>query len=453
MKILVTGATGFIGKCLLPVLKEAGHEIVVLTRDVERAVTRLPVLCRIVAWDPAILESPAEALEGIDAVVHLAGENIATRWTDSKKKELERSRILPLHHLIQAFKNINTKPKVLISMSGVGLYGHHRSRELDESTSPGEGFLSELCRRWESEALEAQALGIRTVVLRTGVVLGADGGAMQYLLPLFRMGLGGKCGNGKQWMSWIHARDLARMILHVMETDSLQGPVNAVSPEPVTNSSFTNDFGKAVHRPVWFAVPRVVLKFLMGESAAVVLDSAKVSSKKITDSGFKFQHSSINAALQNLCDVRTHELVMEQWVPQPIETIFKFYCEAKNLETLTPPHLNFEVTAQSTPEIGEGTRINYRLSLHEVPFRWQSVIMDWHPPHRFSDIQVVGPYWLWHHTHDFIEQDGGTLIRDRAIYRLPFWTPGDVLGHPWVRKDLENIFQYRWNKTRELFGE
>lgn len=453
MKILVTGATGFIGRNLLPVLKEAGHDIVVLTRDVEKAVTRLPVLCRIVGWDPALLEPPEGSLDGVEAVVHLAGENIATRWTESKKVELERSRILSTHHIVQALKKMPNPPKVMVSISGIGFYGHQRSTELEESAPAGTGFLADLCRRWETEALEAQQLGIRTVVLRTGVVLGTDGGALQYLLPLFRMGLGGRCGSGKQWMSWIHVSDLARMILHALDSEALEGPVNAASPEPVTNKEFTRALGHAVHRPTWCFVPGVFLKILLGEAAGVVLDSIRVVPNKIRESGFDFEFSGIDSVFQNLCDVCTHELVMEQWVPQPIDTIFKFYSEAKNLETLTPPHLNFKVTAQSTPAIQEGTRINYRLTLHGIPFRWQSMIMDWHPPRRFSDIQVVGPYWLWHHTHDFIEEDGGTLIRDRAVYRLPFWTPGDLLGHPFVRRDLESIFQYRWNKTRELFGE
>jgi len=453
MKILVTGATGFIGRHLLPVLKEAGHEIVVLTRNADQAVTRLPVVCRIVAWDPASLEPPPEAFEGVEAVVNLAGENIATRWTDSKKAELERSRILSTHHLVQTFKIMANPPKVLVSVSGVGFYGHQRSAELDESAPSGTGYLADLCRRWEAEALEAQTLGTRTVVLRTAMVLGTDGGAMQYMLPAFRMGLGGRVGNGRQWMTWIHIRDLAHMILHAINTETLQGPVNAVAPQAVTNGEFTRVLGGAVRRPTLFFQPAFVLRLLFGEMAQVMLASTKAVPKKIRDSGFEFEFSEVGAALQNLCNVQTHELVMEQWVPQSIETIFDFYSEARNLESLTPPHLNFEVTAQSTSKIQEGTRINYRLSLHGIRFRWQSLIMDWHPPRRFSDIQIVGPYWLWHHTHDFVEMDGGTVIRDRAVYRLPFWTLGDILGHSLVRRDLEKVFQYRWNKTRELFGE
>lgn len=344
MKILVAGATGFIGRYLLPILKEAGHDIVILTRDAEKAVTRLPVLCRIVAWDPSRLPPPLKALEGVDAVVNLSGENIASRWTKSQKAELERSRILSTRQLIQAFKKMPHPPKVLVTMSGVGLYGHQRSEELDESVSVGKGFLAGLCQRWEVEANEAQKLGIRTVILRAGVVLGTDGGAMQYLLPLFRMGLGGKCGNGKQWMSWIHARDLARMVACALNTDTLQGPVNAVSPNPVTNAEFTSALGRAVNRPTWFSVPGVVLKMTMGASAKVVLDSAKAMPVKIRETRFEFEYPNIDAALQSLCDVYTHEMVMEQWVPQPIEIIFKYYSEARNLETLTPPHLNFEST-------------------------------------------------------------------------------------------------------------
>lgn len=453
MKILVTGATGFVGQHLLPLLAEAGHELLVLTRDPERAVVRLPVVCRRFKWDSSLLEPPEEALDGVEAVLNLAGENIAARWTESKKTELERSRVLSTHQLVKAMEAMNPRPKVFISCSGVGYYGDRKAQELDESTLAGDGVLAGICRKWEEEAMKASALGVRTVILRIATVLGNDGGAMQYMIPAFRLFLGGRSGSGKQWMSWIHVRDLARLIVHALDTESLNGPVNACSPEPVTNAEFTETLAKALGRPAFLSMPGPVLKRVLGDLAEVLLASQKALPKKAQSCGFQFEYPDVESALANLCDVRTHELRMEQWVPQPMDTIFEFYSDAKNLEVLTPPFLNFEVTGQSTREVGEGTRINYRLTLYGITFRWQSIIMDWRPKQRFSDIQTVGPYWLWHHTHDFYEKDGGTVIRDRAVYRVPFWTIGDLVIHPFVRRDLEKIFAFRWRKTRDLFGE
>ncbi len=452
MKVLVTGATGFIGKQLLLHLRDRGHEVVVLTRQPDRAGVRLPVFCRVFLWDGSFLEPPHEAFEGVDAVVHLAGENIIGRWTRTRKEELRRSRLLSTRQLVSAFQGLEKKPKVFVCASGVGYYGDQPSAELDESAPSGEGFLADLCRKWEAEALQAETIGIRTTPLRIGVVLGSEGGALKRMLPPFRLGLGGALGRGKQWMSWIHERDLVGLILHAIENPEVTGPVNAVSPNPVTNADFARALARAVHRPAFLNVPALVVKLLLGEVAEVVLSGQKVLPKKALDTGYTFHHPELSSALSTLCDRVAHELLVEQWVPQPLDKVFAFFSDTKNLELLTPPRLGFEVTGQSTTALQEGTRINYRLQLHGVPFRWQSVIMDWRPGDRFSDIQVLGPYSLWHHTHEFVEKDGGTLIRDRAVYRIPLGVPGDVLLHSHIRKDLEDIFIFRWHKVQALLG-
>ena len=453
MKILITGATGFIGRHLILYLREQGHNIVALTRDSETAPVRLPVACPVFSWPDASQPPPGEAFAGVDAVIHLAGKNILGRWTAKVKQEIVRSRVESTLQLIAAMRDLPQKPAVMISMSGTGFYGDRGEEMLDESAAPGKGFFTELCQQWEQAGRGAEKLGIRTVQLRTGMVLGHDGGAMRAMLPPFRMGLGGRIGSGRQWMSWIHVRDLAGLMLHAIENESIAGPVNAVSPHPVTNADFTRTLGKVLKRPTVFPVPGLVLSLLLGEAGRVALDSQRVVCRKAIDAGYEFKFPDLQEALADVCEQEDHVLLMEQWVPRPVDEVFSFFSDAYNLEQITPPHLKFKVLGQSTEALQEGTLINYKLQLHGIPFRWQSLIHDWHPVTSFSDSQMRGPYKKWHHTHTFIEQDGGTLIRDHALYRIPFGVPGDAVAYPFVKKDLEKIFSYRYARVRELFGE
>jgi len=451
MKILITGATGFVGRQVVLHLRDRGHEIVVLTRDAEKAPVRLPMACPVFSWPNVDQSPPREAFAGVDAVVHLAGENIINRWTASRKKKIIKSRVESTRQLVTAMQNLDRQPKVFVCASAIGYYGDRGDESLDESSDPGEGFLSDLCRQWEEAASPAEESGIRVVSLRIGVVLGHDGGALQPMLPPFRLGLGGKVGSGRQWMSWIHVRDLAGLVLHAIETESVKGPLNAVSPQPVPNVEFTQTLAAVLKRPHLFPVPGFILKILMGEAAQVVLTSQRVIARKAD--GYEFVFPELNAAFEDICGREDHELLLEQWVPRPIDEVFGFFSDAKNLELLTPPHLKFKVLNSSTDSLQAGTLIDYKLQLHGIPFRWQSLIGEWNPSTHFSDTQMRGPYKKWHHTHTFFEQDGGTLIRDHALYRLPFGVLGDTVSYYFVKKDLEKIFSYRIAKTRELFGE
>jgi uncharacterized protein (TIGR01777 family) len=434
MKILITGATGFVGRQVILHLRDRGHAIVVLTRDSEKAPVRLPIACPVFSWQGGDQPPPQEAFEGVDAVVHLAGENIINRWTPSRKKEIIKSRVESTRQLVRAMQNLDHQPKVFVCASAIGYYGDRGDESLDESAEPG-----------------AEESGIRVVSLRIGVVLGHDGGALLPMLPPFRLGLGGKVGSGKQWMSWIHVRDLAGLVLHAIETDSMKGPVNAVSPQPVPNAEFTQTLAAVLKRPHLFPIPGFVLKIIMGEASQVVLTSQRVTAGKAA--GYEFVFPELKKALEEICGREDHELLLEQWVPRPMDEVFGFFSNAQNLEVLTPPHLKFKVLSSSTDSLQAGTLIDYKLQLHGIPFRWQSLIGEWNPVTHFSDTQMRGPYKRWFHTHTFIEQDGGTLIRDHALYRLPFGVPGDTVGYFLVKRDLEKIFSYRIAKTRELFGE
>ena len=450
MKILVTGATGFIGRTTVLFLRDRGHEIVVLTRDSDKAVVRLPIACPVFSWKGEG-PPPDKAFAGVEAVVHLAGENLINRWTPSRKRKIIKSRTESTRQLVAAMQKLDHPPKVFVCASAIGYYGDRGDELLGESSGPGKGFLPELCQRWEEAARQAEEQGMRVVSLRIGMVLGHDGGALQPMLPPFRMGFGGKVGSGRQWMSWIHVRDLAGLILHAIETESMQGSVNAVSPHPATNVVFTQTLAMVLKRPHMFAVPGSILRFIMGETSQVVLTSQRVRAPQ--EAGYQFMFPELKEALEDICNKEDHELLMEQWIPRPIEEAFAFFGDARNLELLTPPHLRFKVLRSSTDPLQAGTLIDYKLQLHGIPFRWQSLIGEWNPPTNFSDTQIRGPYKKWHHTHTFIKKDGGTLIRDHALYRLPFGVPGDAVAYYFVKKDLEKIFTYRFTKVRELFGE
>lgn len=243
---------------------------------------------------------PAEALTDADAIVHLAGEPIAQRWTPEAKRRIRSSRVEGTQQLVQALASLERRPAVLICASAVGFYGLRGDEVLAESSPPGEGFLPELCVEWEKAAGLAEALGVRVVSIRTGVALGTEGGALAKMLGPFRWGLGGRLGSGRQWMSWIHVADLVRLIRFALAHDELHGPVNAVSPHPVTNAEFTEALGAVLRRPVIFPVPAAALQVLFGEMAEVLLGSQRVLPKAAESAGFGFEYPRLDAALKQL---------------------------------------------------------------------------------------------------------------------------------------------------------
>jgi len=452
MKILITGATGLVGKNLLPLLKDNGHEVIALTRNTDTAGVRLPIVCQIIQWDSTFHILLPNFPENIDAVIHLCGEGIANgRWTRKRKQAIYDSRVLSTRNLLNLFSKSKSLPKVWISASAIGYYKNSNHSALEETSPPGDDFLANVCKDWETETFKADALGIRTVALRLGIILGHDGGITAKMLPPFRMGLGGPLGKGDSWMSWIHVRDVVGLIFDALENPSYRGPINAVSPHPVKNSEFTRILAGVLKRPAFFNIPAFVLKFIFGEMSQLLLVSQNVSAQKAFGLGYKFVYPKLKIALKVICDQAGHKLITEQWVPQPIDKVFEFFSDPKNLELLTPGFLHFKIVKGSHPKAQEGTVVDYRLKLHSVPLRWQSQITGWVPDKRFSDLQTQGPYTFWHHIHDFYESKGGTVIRDNVTYKLPGWVPGDILAHAYVKKDLEKIFIFRRQQIEKLF--
>jgi uncharacterized protein (TIGR01777 family) len=296
MNILVTGSSGLIGSALTGKLTAAGHDVTRLVRSSGAAEHRQ------IRWDPAAGELDAESLEGFDAVVHLAGESVAAgRWTAAKKERIRSSRVQGTRLLAQTLGRLSRPPRVLVSASAIGYYGHRGDDALDEESPPGSGFLAQVCREWEAAADPARGAGIRVVHPRIGLVLSASGGALAKMLPLFRLGLGGPLGSGRQYVSWITLDDLVAAICHSIATDSLSGPVNAVAPEPATNRQFARALGRALRRPARLPAPAFALRAMLGPMAdELLLSSTRVIPRKLTDSGFAFDEPDLELALERL---------------------------------------------------------------------------------------------------------------------------------------------------------
>ncbi len=292
MKILVTGATGLVGRALVPFLAGGGHEVVRLGRSTPGAGD--------LRWNPDAGALEAEALEGFDGVVHLAGENIASgRWNAAKKRRIKQSRVGGTLLLARTLAGLERPPQVLVSASAVGFYGDRGDEELTEQSPAGSGFLSEVCREWEAATEAAAGKGIRVVHARLGVVLSKDDGALARMLTPFRLGAGGIVGNGRQYMSWITRDDTAAAIGHLLTTESAAGPVNVVAPAPVTNREFTATLGRVLRRPAVFPLPGFVARLVFGEMAdALLLASTRVKPAKLLDSGNVFRHGSLEDGLR-----------------------------------------------------------------------------------------------------------------------------------------------------------
>jgi len=293
MNILITGGTGFIGSALCSRLLDAQHHLVVLSRHPEK------------------IQSPVQRIASLsdltdemifDAVINLAGEPIVEkRWSDRQKQRILSSRLDTTQALIEYFARIEPKPKVFISGSAIGYYGTGRTNDpIDETGVGDDSFSSQICRQWEAIALQAQPLGIRTCLLRTGIVLG-NGGALGKMLGPFKLGAGGRMGQGTQWMSWIHINDLIGIILHCIEHDGIEGPVNGTSPHPVTNQQFTKTLGKVLNRPTFFPMPGAVIKLLMGQMGEeLLLTGKKILPKKIQEAGYAFEYENLEQALADV---------------------------------------------------------------------------------------------------------------------------------------------------------
>lgn len=297
-RITVTGATGLIGRRLVGELLERGWEVTILSREPERAHLALGDV-QAYGWDPIEEVAPEQALSGRDAVAHLAGEPVSQRWTPTARQAIRDSRVEGTEHLVAGLRDAEPRPRVLVSSSATGYYGPHGAEPIDEEAPPGGDFLAEICAAWEHAAGRAQELGIRVVLVRTGVVLDRAGGALAKMLLPFQLGLGGPIAGGRQYMPWIHAEDVVGMMLAALDDERWSGPVNATAPVPVTNRDFSRALGRALRRPALLPLPGLALRLLYGEMAEIVTTGARVVPARPLMLGYEHRHPDLDEALRS----------------------------------------------------------------------------------------------------------------------------------------------------------
>ncbi|MGC4096615.1 MAG: TIGR01777 family oxidoreductase [Nitrospira sp.] len=301
MNIVITGGTGFIGRALCAALSRDGHHMIVLTRNSRSASSIFENNILPVEWNGRDIGPLEQALEGADAIINLAGASIAeARWTHARKRLITDSRVLTTRLLIKTLAQRSSKPTTFISASGIGYYGASDDRQLNEGSPRGQGFLADLCQAWEAEALQASQFGNRVVILRTGMVLEQDGGALPKMLLPFRLFAGGPIMPGNQWVSWIHRKDHIGLIQWALSTTTISGPINAVAPEPVTMMNFCEILGQVLHRPSWLPIPGVALNMLLGELGTLMTTGQRVIPEKAMTAGYTFQYPTLRSALQGI---------------------------------------------------------------------------------------------------------------------------------------------------------
>ena len=303
-RIVITGASGFIGTALVRRFLEAGYEVVALSRRPNQAKFLPKSRFQAIPWDARSDDGWVSYANGAAAIINLAGDNLAGgRWSEQKKQIILHSRLDAAHAVVQAIQTLQAKPNVVIQASAIGIYGNRGEEELTEQSAMGKGFLADVCRQWEQAAQGIREQGVRLAVLRLGMVLGAGGGALGQMLPVFRRYLGGKIGSGRQWISWVHIEDVIGIVRFLLETTNIDGVFNVTSPQPVRNEEFVRTLGDALHRPSAFKIPGLALKLFKGEMAQeLLLSSQKVLPQRLLEAGYSFCHADLETSLKDILD-------------------------------------------------------------------------------------------------------------------------------------------------------
>ncbi len=461
MKLLMTGASGFIGDALVQQLTILGYELVLVARNLKRLQAKYGPIHEYVQWDCLEGPPPEKAFAGVEGVINLMGEGILNRrWSQKQKQRLYDTRVLGTRHLVVGVRQFAPNLRVFVSSSAIGFYD--QSQPLcDTDSKPGSGFLGTLCQDWESALSDLEALSqVRVVRIRTGIVLG-DGGVMTLLKWLVLFGLAARIGSGQQWVNWIHIDDITRLFIQSVQDVRYQGVYNGVSPNPLSQYQFMASLAQQLSRPMILALPAVLVRLVLGELSIEVTQGARVSAKRLLGLGFVFRHPHLETALKSALnyqyishldrEVRCHRHYTFQYLPVPNDTVFSFFSDAENLERITPAFLNFKIASQSTAKIQKDTLFEYHLKIRGLPVKWRSKIADWDPINSFIDTQLKGPYYVWHHYHRFHQYQGGTIIEDEVYFALPRIPIIASLISTWVKRDVASIFDYRKKVIKGFF--
>lgn len=466
MNVLITGATGFIGRALVLRLLRDGHRVTCYVRRPARA--------RGVLGGEVELVTEL-AVDGRDAVVNLAGAPIIGRWSAARRAELIDSRVGVTRRLVDAIAAARSRPSVLVSASAVGYYGDGGDEELDEESPAGSGFAADLCRAWEDEAARAAPLGVRVACLRIGVVLGPEGGFMAKVAPGVRAGVGAVLGDGNQWLPWVHVDDVVEVAAQALADARLRGPINVVAPAPARHRELLAAMGRLVGRPVLLRVPGVALRVALGEAAGAVLAGQRVHPRRLRELGFRFRFAALEDALRDLVapesaatigpagDVPSSAYLRERGARRllrqtllldaPLDEVFTFFSNAENLALLTPPGMSFDIKSPTPIDMRVGATIDYTIRVGVLPIRWRTTIERWEPGRVFIDSQASGPYRSWWHEHHFRAMGQRTVVEDRVYYSVPLGPLGSIIDRLFVARSLRRIFQFRAASVRLRFGD
>lgn len=479
MRVLLTGATGFVGRALVLRLQRDGHTITALVRSVPRARAVLGAdvaLVDLAAGKAGLVEAVANA----DAIVNLSGEPIAGgRWTASRRAAIVDSRVGFTDRLVEAIASAPRRPRVLLSASAVGYYGDRGDESLDESSPPGTGFLAETCVQWEAAAERATPLGLRVARLRLGVVMGLGGGFLERLLPLVRMGLGARLGNGRQWMPWIHIDDLADLFATALTDERYVGPIDAVAPGAVRLGQLMQSLAGALGRDAGLVVPAAGLRLALGEAADVVLDGQQLRGARLAALGFQHRHADVDSAFAALAELLgtiaidkitpetpppladvpylkegrpTHLLRSRITLDAPLADVFAFFSRPENLGLITPAGMAFRIREAPT-SVEEGSVIDYDLRIAGAAVKWRTRIARWRPGEHFVDSQERGPYRCWWHEHHFAADGDRTVMEDRVYFALPWGPLGVLARQTFVIRQLRDVFGFRGQAIGLRFRE
>jgi uncharacterized protein (TIGR01777 family) len=468
MRVVVTGATGFIGRAVVRRLQRDGTDVVALVRDLARSRAVLGPDVRCVEETDL-----AAAIDGSDGVVNLAGEPmLPARWTQKRRERIVQSRVGTTEKIVAAIRAATKRPDVLVSGSAMGFYGEHPEGPCPEERGPGTDFLAEVCVAWEDAAVQAEPLGVRVARVRTGFVLGAEEGGLAAMVTPFRLGVGGPLGRGDQPLSWIHVDDEAEVIVRLLAALPLSGPVN-LTAGTVPQRELAKTVGRVLHRPSAIPAPAPALKLLFGEASSAILSGQDVPPEALRRAGYPFLFPQLGEALEDVLDVTSilvtdpedvpdHPYLAEHrpsWelrsaldVDAPVETVFAWFSRPENLSMVTPP-ANALVLQTPTPiAMREGTEIDYELPIAGLRAAWRTHVLAWDPPRSFVDIATKGPFRCWWHEHRFEPTATGTHIRDRVLFSAPLGPLGRAAEAAWVRPMLQRLFLYRRNAIRQRFS-